>query len=126
MPKQVPQIEGAVEPIGPYSVATEANGFVFISGQVPIDPATNAPSGGDVTAQARRVMDNLAAILSGVGLGFGDVVKTSIFLADIKDFPTVNAVYGEYFEDEPPARSTVQVGALPGGYLVEIDAIAAR
>ena len=126
MPKQIPHIEGAVEPIGPYSMATEANGFVFISGQVPIDPATNAPVQGDVTVQTRRVLDNVAAILSGVGLSFADVVKTTIFLADIKDFPTVNGIYAEYVGDEPPARSTVQVGALPGGYQVEIEAIAAR
>ncbi len=126
MPKQVLRIDGAVEPIGPYSVATEAHGFVFVSGQVPIDPATNAPVQGDVSVQARRVMDNIGAILDGAGLGFGDVVKTTIFLADIKDFPTVNGVYAGYFGDDPPARSTVQVGALPGGYLVEIEAIAAR
>ena len=126
MPKQVHEIDGAVEPIGPYSVATEANGFVFVSGQVAIDPATNAPVPGGVEAQARRVMDNIGIVLDGVGLGFGDVVKTTIFLADIGDFPAVNAVYAGYFEDAPPARSTFQAGALPGGYAVEIEVIAAR
>ena len=126
MGKEVHNVEGAVEPIGPYSVATEANGFVFVSGQVPIDPATNAPIHGEVGAQTRRVMDNIGIILDGVGLGFGDIVKTSIFLADIKSFPEVNAIYAEYFEDAPPARSTFQAGALPGGYAVEIEVIAAR
>ncbi len=126
MPKQVHEVDGAVEPIGPYSVATEANGFVFVSGQVAIDPATNAPVEGSVEVQARRVMDNIGIILDGVGLGFGDVVKTTIFLANIGDFPAVNGVYGGYFEEEPPARSTFQAGALPGGYAVEIEVIAAR
>ncbi len=126
MPKQVHEIEGAVEPLGPYSVATEANGFVFVSGQVAIDPATNAPVEGSVEMQARRVMDNIGIILDGVGLGFADVVKTTIFLADIGDFPAVNGVYAGYFEEAPPARSTFQAGALPGGYAVEIEVIAAR
>ncbi len=127
MPKQVHQVEGAVEPIGPYSVATEANGFVFVSGQVPIDPATDAPVPGGVEAQARRVMENVKAILDGLQLDFHDVVKTNIFLADMSDFPKVNAIYSEYFDEgDYPARSTVQVASLPGGYLVEIEAIAAR
>lgn len=126
MSKQVHTVAGAVEPIGPYSVATEANGFVFISGQVAIDPATNAPALGDVAAQARRVMENIRIVLGGVGLGFGDIVKTTIFLADMTDFPVVNEVYASYFADAPPARSTIQAGALPGGYQVEIEAIAAR
>ena len=126
MPKQVHEVDGAVEPIGPYSVAAEANGFVFVSGQVAIDPATNAPVEGGVEQQARRVMDNIGIILDGVGLGFGDIVKTGIFLADIADFPAVNGVYAGYFDDAPPARSTFQVGALPGGYAVEIEVIAAR
>ncbi len=127
MPKQVHQPEGAVEPLGPYSIATEANGLVFISGQVPIDPGTDAPVPGGADAQARRVMENIKLILDGLQLDFHDVVKTSIFLADMGDFPTVNAVYGEYFDEgDHPARTTVQVAALPGGYLVEIEAIAAR
>ncbi len=126
MGKQVHKVDGAVEPIGPYSIAAEANGFVFVSGQVAIDPATNAPVQGDVVAQTRRVMDNIGIVLEGVGLGYGDIVKTSIFLADIKSFPEVNAVYAEYFDDAPPARSTFQAGALPGGYAVEIEVIAAR
>ena len=126
MPKQTHDVAGAVRPIGPYSIAAEANGFVFISGQVAIDPGANLPVPGDVTVQARRVMENIRLILDGLSLGFEDVVKTTIFLADIADFPTVNEVYGTYFTTAPPARSTVQVGALPGGFLVEIEAIAAR
>ena len=126
MPKSVPEITKGPNPIGAYSVATEANGFVFVSGQVSMDPETNSKVEGDVTAQARRVMDNIGLILQDVGLGYGDVVKTTIFLADIADFGAVNEVYGSYFTSEPPARSTFQAGALPGGYLVEIEVIAAR
>jgi 2-iminobutanoate/2-iminopropanoate deaminase len=126
MSKLVPDTPHAPAPIGPYSVATEANGFVFISGQIPIDPATGAPVEGPVSMQTRRIMDNLAAILGDLGLGFADVVKTTIFLADMQDFPAVNQVYGEYFSDAPPARATVEVGGLPGGFDVEIEAIVAR
>jgi 2-iminobutanoate/2-iminopropanoate deaminase len=126
MPKSVPEITKGPNPVGAYSVATEANGFVFVSGQVAIDPVTNSKVEGDVTAQARRVMDNIGLILEDLGLGYTDVVKTMIFLADIGDFGAVNEVYGSYFTEEPPARSTFQAGALPGGYLVEIEVIAAR
>jgi len=126
VPKSIPHIDGAADPIGPYSVATEANGFVFISGQVGVHPETGIAAGDDVVAQARRVMENIKIVLEGVGLGFGDVVKTTIFLADMTDFPLVNDVYGSYFGDAPPARSTIQAGGLPGGYLVEIETIAAR
>lgn len=126
MPKQILNAPGGPQPIGAYSIATEANGFVFCSGQVAIDPATNAPVIGDVATQAKQVMANIKAILGDVGLALEDVVKTTIFLADIGDFPTVNQIYGDYFESGKPARSTVQAGALPGGYLVEIEVIAAR
>lgn len=126
MPKQILNAPSGPQPIGAYSIATEANGFVFCSGQVAIHPDTNAPAGGDVAAQATQVMANIKAILADVGLTLEDVVKTTIFLADIGDFPVVNEIYGEYFEAGKPARSTVQAGALPGGYLVEIEVIAAR
>lgn len=126
MPKKILEAPSAPQPLGAYSIATEANGFVFVSGQVAINPETSAPIIGDVSAQARQVMDNITAILSDVGLGLEDVVKTTIFLDDIADFPAVNGIYGEYFAAGKPARSTVQVGALPGGYLVEIEVIAAR
>jgi 2-iminobutanoate/2-iminopropanoate deaminase len=115
-----------VTPIGPYSTAAEAGGLVFISGQVALDPGTDRPIEGDVRAQASRVMGTLGLVLGDLGLGFDDVVKTTIFLADIGDFAIVNEVYAGFFGGAPPARSTVQVGALPGGFLVEIEAIAAR
>jgi 2-iminobutanoate/2-iminopropanoate deaminase len=126
MSKQVPDVPHGVDPIGPYSIATEANGFLFVSGQVPLDPATGRPVEGGVREQAARVMDNIGAVLADVGASFDDVVKTTIFLADMADFPVVNEIYAGYFPSSPPARSTVQVGALPGGFLVEIEAIAAR
>jgi 2-iminobutanoate/2-iminopropanoate deaminase len=126
MPKQVPDVPHGVAPIGPYSTATEANGFVFISGQVALDPATGAPVDGGVTAQATRVMENIGRVLDDVGLTYDDIAKTTIFLADMADFTTVNEIYGSYFEASPPARATVQAGALPGGFQVEIEAIAAR
>jgi 2-iminobutanoate/2-iminopropanoate deaminase len=126
MPKTVPTLASAPRPIAPYSVATEANGFVFISGQVAIDP-TGGPTPEDVADQARLVLTNLGNILSDLGLGFADVVKTTIFLADVADFGRVNEVYGQHFPSDPPARSTIQAGALPKPeFKVEIEAIAAR
>jgi 2-iminobutanoate/2-iminopropanoate deaminase len=107
-------------------VVTEAAGLVFISGQIAIDPATGEREPDDVEAQAARVMTNIGKILGDIGLGYSDIAKTTIFLADIADFPKVNVIYGSYFESEPPARSTVQAGALPGGFLVEIEVVAAR
>jgi 2-iminobutanoate/2-iminopropanoate deaminase len=112
--------------MGPYSVVTEANGFVFISGQVAMDPISKERSPDDVEIQTTRVMSNITAILGDLGLGLSDIAKTTIFLADIDDFPKVNTVYAGYFDAEPPARSTVQAGALPGGFLVEIEVVAAR
>jgi len=126
MPKQVPPVPHGPQPIGPYSIAAEGGGLVFISGQVALDPTTGQRVEGDAAAQAGRIMENLALVLGDLGLGFGDVVKTTIFLADIGDFGAVNEVYRGYFDTAPPARSTIQVGALPGGFLVEIEAIAAR
>jgi 2-iminobutanoate/2-iminopropanoate deaminase len=126
MPKLVPDVPSGVSPLGPYSTAAEAAGLVFVSGQVAIDPATDTRIDGDVRAQAVRVMENIGGILGDLGLGYADIVKTTIFLDDMADFPVVNEVYGGYFTDEPPARSTVEAGALPGGFLVEIELIAAR
>ena len=99
---------------------------MFVSGQVAIDPDTGARAPDDVAAQTDQVMRNIKAVLGDVGLGFEDIVKTTIFLADIADFPTVNEVYGSFFDSEPPARSTVQAGALPGGFLVEIEVVDSR
>src|SRR5687768_3635167 len=112
--------------IGPYSQAVKAGGFVFTSGQIPLDPSTGQMVGGDdVRVQARRVMDNLAAVLQASGASFATVVKATIYLTDLADFVAVNEVYAEYFEGAPPpARSTVQVAALPRGARIEIEMIA--
>jgi 2-iminobutanoate/2-iminopropanoate deaminase len=126
MPKQVPPAPRGPRPIGPYSVAAEAAGLVFISGQVALDPAAGGRVEGDAGVQAGRIMENLALILGDLGLGFDSIVKTTIFLTDIADFAAVNEVYRGYFGEAPPARSTIQVAALPGGFRVEIEAVAAR
>jgi 2-iminobutanoate/2-iminopropanoate deaminase len=112
--------------MGPYSFVTEAAGLVFLSGQVALDPVTGDRRPDDVEIQARQVMDNVGAILGDLGLAYEDIVKTTIFLADMGDYPKVNEVYGSYFGTEPPARSALQAGALPGGFLVEIEVVAAR
>ena len=126
MPNQVLSTDNAPKAIGPYSQGIVAGGMVFLSGQIPLDPKTQQMVQGDVRAQAERVMDNLAAVLSAAGIGFGDVVKATIFLVDLNDFATVNEVYGKRFPSAPPARSTVQIAALPKGARVEIDLIAVR
>ncbi|MDH3259861.1 MAG: RidA family protein [Acidimicrobiia bacterium] len=126
MPKRVLETPSAPGALGPYSVAVQAGDFVFVSGQVAIDPATGERAPDHVGAQAKQIMENLKAILGDAGLTLHDVAKTTIFLVDMNDFDTVNGVYGGYFDGEPPARSTVQVAALPGGFLVEIEVIAAR
>jgi len=112
--------------IGPYSQAIDAGDFVFLSGQVPIDPKTGELVQGDITVQTERVLDNLAAVLEAAGCSFGDVVKTTIYLIDLGDFQTVNATYAKRFTSAPPARATIQVSALPKGARVEIDAIAKK
>ena len=126
MPKHVHEVPSAPRPIGPYSVATEANGFVFLSGQVAIDPESNEPVRGDVEEQTHQVMRNIGGVLDDLGLGYDDIIKTTIYLDDIGDFPSVNGVYDVYLSESRPARSTVEVAALPGGFLVEIEIIAAR
>ena len=126
MPKTIHDAPSGPEPLGPYSIVTEANGFVFCSGMVPIDPATGSGVEGDIGAQTHQVMRNIGGVLSDVGLTYDDIVKTTIFLADIGDFPAVNEVYGQYVGDSKPARSTVEAAALPGGFHVEIECIAAR
>ncbi len=115
----------APAPIGPYNQAVSIDGLVFCSGQIALDPATGTLVDGDVAAQARQVMRNLEAVLGAAGATFADVVKTTIFLADMADFSTVNSIYGERFATGvAPARSTVAVAKLPLGALVEIEAIA--
>jgi 2-iminobutanoate/2-iminopropanoate deaminase len=110
--------------IGPYSQAVRSGRLLFCSGQIPLDPKSGQLVSGDITAQTRRVLDNIAAVLRAEGLTFDNVVKTTIFLTRLGDFQTVNEVYGSYFKQEPPARSTVQVSALPRGANVEIEVIA--
>jgi 2-iminobutanoate/2-iminopropanoate deaminase len=111
--------------IGPYSQAVVAGPLVFCSGQIALDPQTGEMVGAaDVRAQAKRVMENLGAVLAAAGSSFERVVRTTIFLQDLGDFGPVNEIYGSYFKDAPPARATVQVAGLPKGALVEIDAIA--
>ncbi len=126
MPKKIHDVASAPAPVGPYSVVTEANGFVFVSGQVGVDTSVGELVAGGVEPETHQIMRNLGAILGDVGLGYSDIVKTTIFLADIADFPVVNVAYGEYVADAKPARSTVQVAALPLGVQVEIEVIAAR
>jgi 2-iminobutanoate/2-iminopropanoate deaminase len=110
--------------IGPYSQAIVAGNFLFTAGQIPLDPATGQIVQGDVTAQTERVMRNLTSVLEAAGTSWASVVKTTVFLQDMADFPRVNEVYGRMIGDARPARSTVQVSALPRGVLVEIDAVA--
>jgi 2-iminobutanoate/2-iminopropanoate deaminase len=117
---------GAPAAIGPYSQGIASGELVFCSGQIGLDPATGSLVEGGVEAQAERALRNLAAVLDAAGCSFGDVVKTTLFLADIGDFATVNAIYGRFMPDPPPARSTFAVGALPKGALVEVEAIAVR
>lgn len=122
--KQAFASSDAPQAIGPYSQAVRVGTLLFLSGQVPLDPATGQMVGGDIAAQTRRVMDNLAAVLGAAGLSLADVARTTIFLADMNDFAAVNAVYGSYFTEPFPARATVQVARLPKDARVEIDAIA--
>jgi len=110
--------------IGPYSQAIIAGSFLYTAGQIPLDPGTGQIVQGDVTVQTERVMRNLAAVLEAAGTSWSNVVKTTVFLQDMADFPRVNEVYGRMIGDARPARSTVQVSALPRGVLVEIDAVA--
>jgi len=115
---------GAPKAIGPYSQAVVEGGFVFCSGQIPLDPATGELVGGGIEASTERVLDNMEAVLKSAGLGFADVVKTTVFLIKSEDFPAMNAIYARRFGDHGPARSTVIVAALPKGATVEIDVIA--
>jgi 2-iminobutanoate/2-iminopropanoate deaminase len=125
MTRQAISTGGAAAAIGPYSQAIRSGDMLFCSGQLGIDPATGELVDG-VEAQAERALRNLRSVLDAAGLTFDDVVKTTIFLADIDDFTTVNGVYARFMPDPPPARSTIQVAALPKGGRVEIEAIARR
>lgn len=116
--------ENAPGAIGPYSQAVKAGNMVFCSGQIPIDVATGEFVSGDVAEQTEQVLKNLGAVLDAAGAGFGNVVKTTVFLADMADFARMNEVYAKYFSDNKPARATVQAAGLPRGARVEIDCIA--
>ena len=122
--KTVIATPNAPQAVGPYSQGIQAGGFIFTAGQLGLDPASGAFAGEDITAQTRQALRNLQAVLEAAGSGLDGVVKTTIFVVDMGDFKTVNAIYAEFFTDEPPARSTVQVAALPLGGLVEIEMVA--
>jgi 2-iminobutanoate/2-iminopropanoate deaminase len=124
MNRQAVSSPGAPKAIGPYSQAVRAGQLLFLSGQVALDPATGQMIDGDVAAQTRRVMENLGGVLNAAGLSFADVVRTTIYLADMNDFAVVNEAYGGYFTPPAPARATVQVARLPRDARVEIDAVA--
>jgi 2-iminobutanoate/2-iminopropanoate deaminase len=122
--KKVVATKDAPQPIGPYSQAIKAGGFVFASGQIALDPATGKLIEGDIKAQTERVLKNLSAVLAAAGSSMDRVVRTTVFLKNISDFPAMNEVYGQFFKNEPPSRSTVQVAALPKDSLLEIDVVA--
>jgi 2-iminobutanoate/2-iminopropanoate deaminase len=124
--KTIINTNNAPAPIGPYSQATLASGFLFVSGQIPIDPLSGELISSDIKAEATQVMENIKAILTEAGLGFDNIVKTSIFLTDLQNFVQVNEVYGTYFTADFPARETIQVSALPKGVNVEISVIAVK
>lgn len=124
MRKHVTSAE-APTPIGPYSQGVVAGGFMFVSGQIPLDPRTNELVGGGIEAQTEQVLKNLMAVLKEAKMGPENVVKTTVFLSDLKDFAKMNEVYARYLGKEPPARSTIQAAGLPRGVKVEIDVVAA-
>ena len=124
MKKEIIRTPNAPEPVGPYSQAVKTGGTLYCSGQIPLNPSTGAIPAG-IEAQTRQVLENLQAVLTAGGADFPNVVKTTVFLKDMNDFPAMNAIYAEFFTGATPARSTVQVARLPKDVLVEIDAIAA-
>lgn len=125
MPKKHVVSPQAPKPIGPYSQGVISGGFLFASGQIPLDPETMEVVPGDIVAQTERVMENLVAVLKEAKMGVENVVKTTVYLIDMAEFPRMNEVYSRYLGKEPPARTTVQVSALPRGVRVEIDVVAA-
>ena len=124
MKREAVRTAGAPAAIGPYSQAVRAGGFLFCSGQIPLDPSTGNLVDGGIEAQAERVLKNLEAVLIAGGETLRSVVKTTVYLVDLGDFSAMNAVYGKFFPEDPPARATVQVVKLPAGARVEIDAVA--
>lgn len=124
MSREIIHTENAPAAIGPYSQGVRAGGLIFFSGQIPIDPASGQIVPGGIAEQAEQVMKNIGALLAAAGTGFGNVVKTTIFLTNLADFAVVNEVYGRHFPAAPPARSTVEVSSLPKGVGIEIEVIA--
>ena len=124
MSKNIVSTDKAPAAIGPYSQAVVANGFVFTSGVIPVDPATAKVVDGGITEQVTQVLENLTAVLAASGSSLDRAVKTTCFLADLNDFATFNSIYAAYFTSDPPARSTVQVAKLPLGVLVEVECVA--
>ncbi|CUS76447.1 endoribonuclease L-PSP [Candidatus Kryptonium thompsonii] len=124
--KKVVYTEKAPKPIGPYSQAIIAGDFIFTAGQIPIDPKTNQVVQGDIKEQTRQVFENLKAILEEAGATFDDVVKVTVYMKDLSEFPAMNEVYSEYFKSSPPARTTVEVSRLPRDVKIEIDLIAVK
>lgn len=124
MKKEIIATDRAPRAIGPYSQGVKAGGLIFYSGQIPLDPVTGEMRGTNCAEQTEQVMENIAAMLAAAGLDFASVVKTTIYLVDLNDFSVVNEIYGRRFPSEPPARSTVEVKALPRGSMVEIEVIA--
>ena len=122
--KQAVLSENAPKPIGPYSQGIKAGQFLFLSGQIPLNPVSGNIAEGGIKEQAKQVMENIKNVLEAAGLSFQHIVKTTIFLKNINDFSSVNEIYAAYFQTLPPARSTVQVAALPKESLVEIEAVA--
>jgi 2-iminobutanoate/2-iminopropanoate deaminase len=123
--REIIETKSAPAPIGPYSQAIRVNGFVLVSGQIPVVPDTGQVVEGGIAAQTHQVLKNISAILEAGGIGLGNVVKTTVFLTNLDDFASFNKIYGEYFGDVKPARATVQVARLPKEVLVEVEAIAA-
>ncbi len=122
--KEIIKTPNAAQPVGPYNQAVKVNGTLYVSGQIPINPETGELVKGDVQDQARMVMQNMGAILDAAGMNFTNVIKCSIFITDMNDFPKINEVYAGYFKEDPPARETIQVGALHKFVDVEISCVA--
>lgn len=124
--KKIISTDSAPKAIGPYSQAVESGGMVFVSGQIPLDPSSGLLAADEIKTQTERVLLNLEAVLKSCGLNLEKVVKTTVFMTDLGEFPLMNEVYGKFFREEHPARATVQVSALPKGARVEIEAVAVR
>lgn len=122
--KEIIHTDGAPAAVGPYSQAVKVGDLLFTAGQIPLDPATGKMIEGDITAQAERVMENLKAVLEAAGSSMDNVVKTTVFLADLGDYAAMNEVYGRYVQNSPPARSAFQVAALPLGAKLEVEMVA--